>query len=846
MKTTLVTAFAVLVSMFSGCTGRTSNESAIIDADSLLPDNPRTHYARSVNDAPADGERVKLNPPRFRWRFHPDGDKGGNITFLFQVSSSRGFETPDISILTPFNFYNTIAPLDGPGPFLWRVGYIDDAGASSEPFHWTEAKSFTIAEDAVEWDRSLLADPDFGSKPHPRILLSADVLEKLRGLIVSDPETRTIFDRIRAVADETLAQDWYRNFPENDIREAPELFYTMGHRLCHVAFVYRVTGEELYASVIPRAATYASYEKGNRSSPEPMGESGEDSTQNTEFLALLYDWLYPDLTVSQRATFINSLNWRIDHFVNEFAWKRKIDGVRSVHFNGSLATTGASHSFEGFWDTFPAALAIYEDSEAARECFHLGVNWMTGVSSSHGFDEGWNEGPGYSNSKFKWILNGMQYLDSVFPEYGVGNNPWLKRIGEWFVRVTPVGMKHAPWGHQSNRQNYYDYNRINNFRRFAYLTGDGVILNCWNDLGGPERYLRSSARIWSECVLKANYSEPQVCTESDPIGLFPLGGWVMAGTKPPSSRDCYENSVGMIFQSSLGAYSHSFGNENSFHLYAYGEDVSFAAGTSEYEAHAFHSMTHNTILVDGLGQSQTKPPETPRVGYIRAFDRGDEYLYWAGDATNAYQKRPLERSGDWWGRLDPIYESRDLAHFERFIRHVVFVKGKYFVLFDDLSAARPSQYTWLYHILPADPIQVDTERWTIDYSVGNVPVRVMHVAHRDDLDLIDMQGDDGFKNPLTDEDYTNVLGRHPTGIRREEHIVGHNLYISNKTKCEDFHFLSVISPVQPGEKFPEITRIDDYTVVVDGYMVSFDPGTVHPADLIVDVPALRAESPAMQ
>ena len=109
-----------------------------------------------------------------------------------------------------------------------------------------------------------------------------------------------------------------------------------------------------------------------------------------------------------------------------------------------------------------------------------------------------------------------------------------------------------------------------------------------------------------------------------------------------------------------------------------------------------------------------------------------------------------------------------------------------------------------------------------------------------------MRGTDGFRNPLTGEDYTNDLARHPTGVRKEEHLIGHNLYLSNATKREDFHFLSVIAPAKPGEEFPVIERIDDYTVVVDGFMVSFDPGSGHPADLIVDVPALRATSPPLK
>ena len=94
-----------------------------------------------------------------------------------------------------------------------------------------------------------------------------------------------------------------------------------------------------------------------------------------------------------------------------------------------------------------------------------------------------------------------------------------------------------------------------------------------------------------------------------------------------------------------------------------------------------------------------------------------------------------------------MYNKRDVGYLKRFIRHVVFLKGKYFVIFDDLSSEKPAQYSWLYHILPRDPITFDNKSWTIDYLVGSVPVRIAHCAYRDELEFIDQKGEEGFINP---------------------------------------------------------------------------------------------------
>ena len=809
-----------------------------IGGDALLADHPRSHFPRTVNFAPVGGETVRLNPPRFRWAYYPPEAEVGPQEFVFQIARDPPFRQRVVDVRTPYNFYNTLKPLPAGGPLYWRVGTCK---GGQEPFHWSGARVFHIAPDATVWDRSMLAEPDFASRPHPRILLGGDNRSKILRLAQTDADAKAILAAIRDRAKQAMASDWWRDFPATDTKPAQASFLSIAHDLCHVAFLLRLTGEKQYAGVIERAAVLAGYPKGGRSSPEPMGESNEDSTQITELLALLYDWLRPDLSAEQRKAFVGSLDWRTDHFVNNFAWKSTRAGKQAVPKAGSLSTWCGSHHFEGFWDTFPAAIACYEESPAARECFDLGVNWLAGVSCGHGFDEGWSAGPGYGNSKFRWLMHSSMYLDSVFPEYKLGTLPWYQRVGEWFARMTPVGLKHAPFGHGSNRAAYYTAGRSDTFRSLAYLTGSGLFLRNWRETSGGD--VTGASRLWIQLALPLLHPKPAERLEEDPVGLFPLAGWVMAGTQPPSSPAAYRESVGMIFKSSpAGAYNHGFCAENSFHIYGYGQDLSHAAGASIPEPYSTHSMSHNTVLIDGIGQVQKQWEDRPRLAFLRAFQRGEGYVYWAGDATGAYPATPSCPRG-YWGRFDDIYNQRDAGHLRRFIRHVVFLRGKYFVIFDDLSAAKPATFSWLYHILPADPIAIDTDTATIDYRVGDVPVRIVHVGGRDQLDILDLTGDEGFRNPMTGEDYRVNAGRARGQKRPADLVAGHNLWVSNKARAEDFHFLAVIAPARPGAKPPAIERIDDRTVRVGDDVISFDPGTAHRANLVIDVPALRATPP---
>ncbi|MBT3601572.1 MAG: DUF4962 domain-containing protein, partial [Candidatus Latescibacteria bacterium] len=301
------------------------SQSIHIGQSSLLPDDPTTHYSRAVNFAPGTGETVDLNPPRFRWRYYsPQSTKNSNHTFQFQIANDDKFENLIHDISTPFNFYNTIPPLEGTGPFHWRIGYKE--GTTNTFIHWSNTRSFTIAPDAQVWDRSSMANPDFSNVGHPRLLFTKETLPDLRELIQKNEDSQNIFARMQRDADEFIELAWWQNgLPKTDLESAQEAYYQIASKLTHIAFVYRMTQDEKYAPVKEHALAFARYPKGGLSSPEGAGgekDSNEDATQATEFLALLYDWLYPDLTETERADFVHSLDWRIESFVYDFAWKR--------------------------------------------------------------------------------------------------------------------------------------------------------------------------------------------------------------------------------------------------------------------------------------------------------------------------------------------------------------------------------------------------------------------------------------------------------------------------------------------------------------------------------------------
>ena len=85
-----------------------------IGAEARVPESPRAQYSRYLNWRPADGETVRLNPPRLSWPYRadfPDGWDDTSHRFTLQIGSEPSLATPAIQVQTWFNFYNTLPAL---------------------------------------------------------------------------------------------------------------------------------------------------------------------------------------------------------------------------------------------------------------------------------------------------------------------------------------------------------------------------------------------------------------------------------------------------------------------------------------------------------------------------------------------------------------------------------------------------------------------------------------------------------------------------------------------------------------------------------------------------------------
>jgi hypothetical protein len=843
---------------------------AVVDRAALLPFDPRQQQARWLGFRPGTGQAADLNPPRMSWPYHPeqviDQPFGTPLAFTLEVSQDPEFGSLESRIEgLRFNFYAAL-PVLSPGRWYWRVGYAPET--DPDLLQWSATQWFDLAADTPTWDRSALPQALQAARPRPSLLFDAAKLEEIRRLPEHHALSAQMLGGLLGAAEATLADPFYVDFPSHDCPPGtppadraceldPEAWANLAHRMGVVAFLEQLTGDPRYAGVKQRFLTLAAFPLGGQSSTEGShpGEAVKEPSHITTPLGLYYDWNHARLSEAERAVLRAGLERRIADIYQNFAWRRAgfVDHAK-------LSMIGWSHEYETFWPALMGALAIDDESELAREVVELGMHYMIAVSNSYGPDEGWNEGPGYGNDKFKNLVDALIVAHTRFPQLELFRLPQLSHYVDFFTRITPLGARHSAFGNRSADERDWTRQRSDHTYRVALLTGNRAFLQNWNATVERRAQLGASPFVssaWSTYVLPAWFDTPAPQLESQRNRVFGLSGWATFSGAAPSDLAAQQESVSLVLQARpRGGYGHSFGSDNGFDLHAYGETVSAGGGTTGNRlGFPRHSMSHNTVLIGGEGQrhhekqdynSGGDAPQHDLARPVRAriiasaegeTDAGVRFSYVASDAAGAYP---------------------DELGVQRFVRHAIFVDDSYLVVFDRLQLApnaTPRTFQWLYHVpTQRAEIDFDAQRFQFDYRVGAVNVSVRHLLDTDTLQFAALEGARGQVNiakcgidpPSCEDDFRTEFDPRDPGppvVADAQHVWIHS---TNASLQRDF--LAVVVPWRDDHSPPEIVALEDglgvrVTHAGRSTRIGFERSTS--ADIQVDVSSIEAGYPGL-
>lgn len=607
---------------------------------------------------PENGRTVLQNPPDFWWPPQPN-----KVSYTLQLAPSAEFapaETTTVEGLL-YNVYSHAATLK-PGPWFWRVRFVDAMGAAAE---WSETWQFTVPDDAVPFPVPPAAYL-LGKIPasHPRVYATAASLAAFRAPLQSTRQAwwQSFAKRLDGNLAEAVTREPGEEFANYTAGGLTDDKVKLGNRLrslCgratsrmqNLAFGYLLTGDERYATdAIEQAVEMAGWNPEGVTSYRNHDQVFRDIAWR---LATTYDWCHERMTEEQRATVRAAVLARGRVLFADFASGRAI-----------YEYPYDSHGITAYGFLGICAIALAHDEPEADTWFSFIVATYPALFPPWGGEEGgWAQGCAYWkwSQPFAWwfydALKSATGLD-LYQKAFSRNDGWFKLY------------MHPPW---SDRHHFGDGNHgppdttdASNLARFA-----AVYRN-------PYFQWYADQITWQTSDLFSYWWYADDLPARPPADLppgryFPDIGWVAMHSDLSDPDEVF-----LAFKSSpYGSFNHSHADQNSFVLYAYGEPLLIDSGYYDWygsphdKGWTRQTKAHNAILVNGQGQPIFDFTAKGRILQHFTCPVGDVAV---GDATASYK-----------GLLK---QAR---------RTIFYLRPRLFIIVDDLEAPEPATFTWALH-----------------------------------------------------------------------------------------------------------------------------------------------------
>jgi hypothetical protein len=636
----------------------------------------------TIQYSPTADTDVTENPPRFMWIPVVDDD----ARYALRLSTDPDFSNGNTQVFEnlPLNFFTPDTTLE-PAQYHWSYATWDgDAVASA----WSTTRSFTIAEGLAETPLpSRKTRLEHVALDHPRLWMTNDRLDDFVDAVKADPEYCTWSTFYAKSVLPWMDRDIIREpagYPDHQ-RTAPIWRQTyidlqeVWYAIRHLAIGGRVTGD---AAMTARAKEWLLETAGW----DPMGVTSRAYTDEWAYrvcnaLAWGYDWLHQDLSEDERAIVRTALLERTRDIAEHAILNAKIHlfpydshAVRSV----SLVIV-------------PACIALLGDDENddARDWLNYSIEFLSTVYSPWGdSDGGWAEGTHYWMMGIAYLIDSANRLKSYIG-LDLYKRPFFQNTGDFPLFCKAPNTRRATMGDDSTMGDLPCVKTGLNLRQFAGATGNGAYQwYCDENLRtNPGTEMAFYNWGWwdtnfDELVFQTDFPVVEATPPVSGLRHFKGIGWV--GVQ--HAMDDPDSHIHFVFKSSqFGSISHSHGDQNSFCMSAFGEDMAIQSGhyvafnSSMHRTWRRQTRSKNAILINGKGQyaEKDKSKAMAATGRILAAETHEDHYLIRGDATGAYQS------------LSP-----EVIRAER---EIYFVRNSYFVIIDKVDAETPVTVDWLLH-----------------------------------------------------------------------------------------------------------------------------------------------------
>jgi hypothetical protein len=781
----------------------------------------------------------------------------------------------------------------------WAVGYCH--GSNTTVYAWSSTNAFTITNGTPQWDRSLLATPDplaidtaptyLAGKGHPfigvtqstRVAASNYLFASIAGYL-SGTNDHIIYDlghgfqSITNTAGRAITNTvyWPTNVMAGGGFSGNAISGEWAIDIADVCLMWVLTRDATWSNAHPEVALNycANYYLTNGGyKTDVIADSKYDDLERT--LALGYDWCYDLMDSTTKSNVLYALAMRSRYMLCGFTFglwesltpaytdaKGDPTGAYTDGFRvrpGSISKWGHSHGTDNCNNSFVTGMAGGADHPWCAQWFNYYVNFMLGPT--YIFKNVMGSGRPYTEVHI-WEKKAMLthcFAQMALPEIGFTNNPFWKKMGDWWDLGLPMGLYqgHEAWGDTTiGREDLWQNDHFG--RELSLFTQNGAYMRHWkNEWEYWKNVLNHGTSLdsFETALIPYNFPHPQI-TDTDTTNLnlfYPNEGWLMSVPSAPGNLACFTNGVGLIMQAKPAGSirGHSHVNDGTYQIWAYGAnvtDLGAATSTGGYgNINGVPWVTGLQLMVNGFSifTPQYKMIE-PWYSRFYAYTNGGSFLYCAADITKAYCRSNFSISGDGIPvAFVNLQSGGPTPYVSNVTRQVVFNRSKYFVVYDTVQTGNAATNTFhdVYNV-QMDTLNLDTNLMSFTYTSTNayntnlfVTNYVSYITDPSTLTVTDQSGTNVRINPITlENEWTNGVGDVGDKWAR-----AHALWFGNKTPANSFHFMKVIYPVKWGDTAPTITRLDNNTVAVtngsEWDVIGFDTNTASSfnASIVVNV-----------
>jgi hypothetical protein len=630
---------------------------------------------------PSLGEEPAFNSPSFEW---PANKKS---KFDVRLSSKKDFTANLIEKNNiPFAIFNPHQKLEQ-GIWYWQYR---ESGKKWNPIDSLKITSTTKEFVTPKLDKILRNL----SGEHPRVFAEKSDLTDLRKRAKNYKETTAVLleannllNEIPPTEKSALPTRKGKNEYENSMiaqKSSKKVGWQVFSTLNAFSQAYILTGDIKYFNAAKKwMAEVSDWDPKGITHLSNFGDSGIMTG-----LALAIDTFWDLLSAPERDKMIQQSVTRANNFYK--LWIGKVESrSSSMHV--------WQHILHQMFQTSMALAG--ETPEADKWMAYIYEIWISQFPKMAETDGAWSNGIGY------FIMNTLTIYDmsSGFSELtGVDFqwSDWFRNNPKWLMYAFPPNSVGDGFGNDGDKY-WYPIMKYAGYADAAARVFQDPYAAWYSKqvAKGLNQDIAAEAEFRWFRIQRANKNPLlEISNEFDfpQAEHFPDVGVAYMHT---SLQDVRNNLMLSATSSPFGSNGHAHAEQNNFNIAFGGKRLFYNAGyrpkMSDPHQQGFHKHTrgHNGILIDGEGQ----PYDGGSYGWMPRFLHGNQISYTVGDASNAYSSSDL----------------KSIDHgMERFRRHYIMLRPSIIVIYDELEADHPAEWTWLLH--NDRGLKVDSAKKTIE------------------------------------------------------------------------------------------------------------------------------------